>query len=336
MKHEKINEILKKQKAVGLAYGKMGIAIYLYHQSGKNSQNKLDETLAEELVQEIYSNINDKYPLNLFNGLCGIGIGLDYLVRKSYVDGEVDDILEEIDNLVFQRTGYEIRDITELYDILFYLIIRFENGLKHRDNRLIFENLAIRLIDTIYLNRNEDFYEESIPFSYNYRLALYLYILGRFHQLNVYTYRIERLLEEMSGRVFSRIPVLQANRLTLLYPVRIVAKTLSQKKWHDYADFLENHLSLDHIMNKEMKNKNIFFSDGIALIYVLLSLYNRDNNQKIKMDPKTVYQKITNSLIWRKFRTDPAFLSQRIGLDGYLGLTMILDSIKSQMDTHEN
>ncbi len=336
MENERLKEIIKEQKMIGLAYGKMGIALYLYQQSKKSSQKELNEDLAEELVQEVYESISEKFPLNLLNGLCGIGIGLNYLIKQSYLEGDIDTILEDIDNLIFQNTAYELKTVTELFDILFYLIIRFENGLKKKEGRLIFENLAIRLIDTIYLSRKEDFYEESIPFSFNYNLVLYLYILGRFHQMKIYTYRIERLLEEMSGRIFSRIPILHANRLALLYPVRMISKTINQKKWSDYADFLENSLSMEQIISKEMKNKNIFFTDGIALVYILLYLYNKENDQKIEINHKAFYQKITTSILWEKFQNNPIFLQQRIGLDGYLGLTILLDFIKSQMDSNEN
>lgn len=68
----------------GLLNGKMGIAIFFYHYS-RYSDNKNYEEYAGELIDEIYSEINTNTPVNLADGLIGIGWGIEYLVQSGFV-----------------------------------------------------------------------------------------------------------------------------------------------------------------------------------------------------------------------------------------------------------
>ena len=81
---------------LGFGKGKMGIAISLYYYAHYNI-SKVFEDCADELIDEIYEEINTATPLDFENGLTGIGWGLEYLVRNGFLEGDTDDILKGID-----------------------------------------------------------------------------------------------------------------------------------------------------------------------------------------------------------------------------------------------
>lgn len=81
---------------IGLACGKLGIAIFFYHYA-QYTGNRYYNEFAGSLIDDMSDHINNRAPLDFNNGLTGIGWGITYLVRKGFIEGVVDEILEEID-----------------------------------------------------------------------------------------------------------------------------------------------------------------------------------------------------------------------------------------------
>ena len=50
-------------------------------------------------MEEIGENRN----FDLTNGITGIAIGLTYLVKHNYVEGDINEILSEVDAKVYQK-----------------------------------------------------------------------------------------------------------------------------------------------------------------------------------------------------------------------------------------
>lgn len=44
---------------------------------------------------------NTHTPLDFKEGLCGIGWGIDYLIHHGLLEGDPDEILEDLDKLIF-------------------------------------------------------------------------------------------------------------------------------------------------------------------------------------------------------------------------------------------
>ncbi len=82
---------------LGLLNGKMGIAIFFFHYA-RYCNNTVYEDYAGEFVDEIYEEINTSTPVNLADGLTGIGWGIEYLVKNGFVQANTDDALSEIDS----------------------------------------------------------------------------------------------------------------------------------------------------------------------------------------------------------------------------------------------
>lgn len=110
----------------GLYHGKMGIVICLCEYARhKNDDIYLD--LAGDLLDEIVSEIDMHVPINYENGLCGIGWGIEYLIRQKYMSGNSNEIFEELDARVMQIDITRMMDFsveTGLGGIALYVIAR--------------------------------------------------------------------------------------------------------------------------------------------------------------------------------------------------------------------
>lgn len=111
---------------LGLFHGKMGIVIFFAHYA-RWTGNALYEDFADELLAEIYEDIHTDTPINLEGGLCGIGWGIEYLVQNGFMEGDTDEILEDIDRRIMERDPRRMTDLsfrTGLGGILFYATAR--------------------------------------------------------------------------------------------------------------------------------------------------------------------------------------------------------------------
>lgn len=111
---------------LGLFHGRMGIVLFFAHYA-RVTQNKQYEDFAEILLDEIYEEIHWDLPINLENGLCGIGWGIEYLVQNGFMEGNTDEILADIDRKVLEIDPLRISDLSfrrGLAGIIFYVIAR--------------------------------------------------------------------------------------------------------------------------------------------------------------------------------------------------------------------
>ena len=101
---------------LGLLKGKMGIALmfFLY---GRAKKSDVYSDYASELLDDIWSEIGTNETLFFAEGLCGIGWGIEYLIQHGYVDGDTNEICEDIDRKVEQMDLSEINDFSIEYGL---------------------------------------------------------------------------------------------------------------------------------------------------------------------------------------------------------------------------
>lgn len=98
--------------SLGLLNGKMGIILFFFHYS-KYAKNPIYKKFAEEMINEIYSEISQTTSCSFGDGLCGIAWGLMYLVRNGFV--KTDDefhFLEALDVKIMEWDVRHIKDAT--------------------------------------------------------------------------------------------------------------------------------------------------------------------------------------------------------------------------------
>jgi|SRR5690554_5695369 len=128
---------------LGLFHGKMGIVIFFYHYA-RFTNNPIYDEFAGKLLDEIFEEIHDNLPIDFENGYLGIGWGIEYLAEQKFVNGDTNDILEDIDKKVMERDIRRISDMslnTGLEGIFHYVLAR-----THKNNDII------HLFDKEYLN----------------------------------------------------------------------------------------------------------------------------------------------------------------------------------------
>lgn len=144
------NVLLKSGFAseLGLAQGKMGMILFLMHYA-RLIDNELYEEYAGLLLDDIYTHLSGNLPINMENGLCGIGWGTEYLLQNRFVEGEADEVLGEIDRIIMERNPVRVSDFsleTGLAGIFEYVLIRIRSS-KTLKNRFLFDKDYLEAIE---------------------------------------------------------------------------------------------------------------------------------------------------------------------------------------------
>lgn len=103
----------------GLSKGKLGMAILFYEYS-RYSGDGMYEQFGDELVTSLLD-LPQGLPLNIECGLSGIGWGLVYLFREKFIEGDLDEVLFNIDTHLMDA---EIREEEDLKSLLSYVRFR--------------------------------------------------------------------------------------------------------------------------------------------------------------------------------------------------------------------
>ena len=96
-------------REMGLWNGKTGMSLFFFLLS-RHSGNHWYEEFAGELLDDVCSSLSLQCPVTFADGLCGIGWAIEFLKKEGFIDGDTDDILEEVDKQVMER---DVRRITD-------------------------------------------------------------------------------------------------------------------------------------------------------------------------------------------------------------------------------
>lgn len=325
--------LLSSKLPIGLFYGKMGVCIYFFH-IGRINANKEYVKIGEKLLNEIENEIKSVHSVNVQDGLAGIGLGIHYLIKKQYVKGDVNVILQDIDDEVFKRLSYSKHnkntDSLSLLYLLYYLYKRCSLQKPGSDSEWLHRELIIQTVDTLYHKYDSSLFEEQYTYRVEYQLPLFLFVLSKIYCLNFYNYRIIRILEEITPKLLSTFPLLHANRLFLLWGISAISEVKEIEGWGKHAELLKRELNINHILTEELKNRNVFFNNGIASVYMLLSrLKGCFSENEITEYATLIGDKIRNSDIWNILKDNPEYFRRHIGLyNGYTGTAIIETLIK--------
>jgi hypothetical protein len=203
----------------GLLYGKLGICIALYHIS-KRLNDSIAESTADNIIEEIFSNIRLVNEVNFEDGLSGIGWGLCYLKDNKFICGDVDDALTIVDDRIYQFLEFNdnvgMLKLEVIIGIGFYLLRRLEDELDANDKYLLNE-LMILLINNLatVIERDKNLLDEPPCFNIYYRLPLCLAFLNMCYDKDIYRIKIKHIYDYLTPIVNSVIPLSNANKAYL-------------------------------------------------------------------------------------------------------------------------
>ena len=335
-------KILEYEKSlpVGLADGKMGYCIYLYN-IGRITDDEEYTKKAESLTEEIFEQIKDTKVYDIKNGLAGIGLGIDYLVEKGFVEGDINNVLEDVDDILFKQlcnfflnpnlnissnpNSNKLYNSDFLYQLqlLYYFIVRLKKQKKNSENAYFFREVIINGINYISEKIHPSFLEEPVSFSLENTSILSLLVMSKCDEL--YKEKISRIMKELSLNILSKIPVLHANRLYLLYAMDRINKKIEIEGWNEHIKLLARESDIEHVIENELSD-DIYFSNGLPAIYLLLSdLRDYFSPDHIDRHKKLIINKIEKSPLWNRLSADEDYLKQKSGLfSGYMGTSLLL------------
>ena len=318
----------------GLFHGKMGFSVYFFHLS-KIKSNPEYQSIAEQLLDEILQhNLSSNHPIDVEDGLAGVGLGVTWLVKNQFVEGDLNEILEDIDNSIYRRLAFQENSAhfspTQLLHLTGYLYIRLKEQ-TDANLRTVYQDLIIKVLNILFTKIDDDFLNESYSFSvYHYQLPVWLWLISRLLGANFYNYRIYKILDDLQLRILSRFPLLHSNRLFLLWGMLHLMPHLHHESWNKYIRLMYREISLDEILENEMKDRKMFISNGLSMIYILLHSINSNFPEyRIPFDPQTIYDKLQNSDAWNALLERDYFYQIHHGLlNGFPGVQLVLSHIK--------
>ena len=273
-----INELKKlinqQNFPLDVTRGKMGICLCLYL-LGRKFNNKTYESYAADILHNVLSNTQNITSIDLEQGLIGIGITLHYLADKHYIEGDINYMLMDADNLLLKNLNSKNDidfEIHTLIDMLYYIAIRLGNKLIKKDYKYLFQETAIKLINKLSDRINSDFFEESIPYSIKNQLVNLLYLSSLLYKLDFYNNRLNKIMYEISYRLFSFLPILNSNKLLLIAAMSSLKNYLTVENWQKHIDLLKTEFDIDVLIHQEIREKNISISNGLSGIFLALRL----------------------------------------------------------------
>jgi len=181
---------------IGLFYGNMGIAIFLFHYARFTG----DQTYREKAVMMtnncIREAIRQHSRYDYANGLAGVGTGVEYLIQNDFVKADANRVLKKFDKIVFRYTVYGKRNDAGLFTgysgLGRYLLFRVAgqcNNDEHigtLDNKMLLINIT-------------DIVERKYPSLNNQEIEDVLGFLYAMDQANIYPAKIKRLIQQFTS-----------------------------------------------------------------------------------------------------------------------------------------
>ncbi len=170
--------------------GNMGKVISLFTMFQK-TQEETWKLKAEDLLNEIWEKCSKDSPLSYANGLCGVGVGVEYLLQHSFAEGNADEVLSDLDYVIFHeinmRTLSELNVDNGILGIAYYLYQRLHYRKESEE-----ETVLTLKEHTIYLI---DWLEEAIM-NHSTKADYYetYFTLTLLHKLNIFNIKIEKLM----------------------------------------------------------------------------------------------------------------------------------------------
>lgn len=324
---QQITDIIPKERIIGLR-GKLGVCIAWFILGEKDEKNPYT-VKAQKLLSNITSNFSFDNRLDLLNGLTGFGLGMSFLLKQGYIEGEINFLLRHIDSQIYKvgcqalEMNLQGKEGSGMTDILVYETLRY-NELANKWQKECCKRYIIALLNHIYIHRSSTFYEEPMPFTLHWQLPIFLMILSKLIAMDIEPVRVTLILKEMRYYLFSHIPILQPNRLFLYIACSSIAQTLNDFAWEDYAYKLKRSINSETIFTDGLRDKNIFLSDGCIGVYLLQKYHNSYGQFKFDLSVDNLISRINNSSVWKTLEIDEDFLKKHYSLDGYYGVKVFL------------
>lgn len=275
---ELIKNILQKEQPnnMGLFSGSIGTCLALYVINKKLKDSELCviiDTMIENTIEKTASVRN----LTLDNGLLGIGIAINYLIANNYVEGDVDEVLSDIDAKLYStlknnKIKFGISCSTGLIGMLVYLVERLSSSkncesitykLNVASLREVINRLE-RIMPSLFSGLTKDVFLSIIN---NYPI-LFIY-LAKAYDLNVYSKKILATFRVWSILLESYSPYYNTNKLYMAIALQYLNTKINNSHLDKYIDLLIKSIDKEKLI-KEIDIKIFNINEGFLFVSILL------------------------------------------------------------------
>lgn len=158
---------------LSLNHGLMGKVLFFYKYVRLQNETHYRE-YAENLIHEIFDNVSINMSIGFMDGLAGIGWCIQYLLSKQLEEGDDNDILEDLDNVIMEHDPMRIKDLSfenGLVGIVSYVRARLEE----KGGCLPFDKIYIKRIEVACMQSGLDFYSEDYDLDNVYKKIIRYY-----------------------------------------------------------------------------------------------------------------------------------------------------------------
>jgi len=309
----------------GLALGKMGLCVYFYR-LWRSESNERYGKIAGRLLDEVFEQIGTVKTIDLENGLSGIGLGIGYLIRNGYVEGDENEILREIDDEIFKQISFSgpvSENVGMLVQILLYAGVRKQT--LHGEQGHLWEEMVIHIVNNLHTRVEKILNDDVTVFNINSFLPLFLFALGQVYETGIYNHKIERIVNEITPFVMSKFSHIDSRKLYLAWGIGKITKCTGDRRLVEYSSMLASQIDVDALLD-EFRSKNMYVHKGLAGVCLLMLTL--DDYLQGKIDTGSFYtgaiEKIKNSMIW-ELAEEPDYLLRHVGISGYCGVATVIN-----------
>lgn len=138
-----------------LPYGKLGVAIFLFHY-GRYTNDVKRENDAYQFLCDVLNSAKYVNAIEVAGGYSGIGIGIEYLASAGFIDDDLDEVLSECD-LFLEEFMNDVNQLFissyQLVDVGTYFLWRFKN--KKTNLKVKYNNILLNVVDQIEVRTKE-------------------------------------------------------------------------------------------------------------------------------------------------------------------------------------
>ena len=320
-------QIAKNELNILTASDKIDLSIFYFY-LGEKRVDKNFSAIARTYLKEAINSVvlSDPKELAMF------GLKINFILKKGFAKGNVNEILEDFDNTLYKYCQTSDSDEYILQADLWCLLYfgeRLNSQSLKKDDDFIFQNLCIKMINLCYAKLQKiPNYEHKI-FDIENALPFFLFTISRIMKLNFYNIRIEKILIEISPIILSYVPLLNVNKLHRIWAMNSVNNVKKIKGWGKHILLLKEHLNLSIICINELKNRQIYFQDGALGVYwISKSLMDIFDDKEISEFQNALIQKMKKSEVWDLVEGNVAYKNSHVGLfNGIAGVRLLLEKV---------
>lgn len=322
---------------VGLFNGMISECLF-YYLLGKVYDEQKYANIGDEKIDIVLEKIsNNITALDFKNGLTGIGWFIEHLVQLDFLEGDTNEILENIDDSLFKylsSNSSPVQKIDELLGYGFYVVKRLANT-KKTDLEItsILKELLILIINKISENIDQGYIIISEPVSFYsaWSLPLLLIFFKKVLVLDLYNYKIVNIIRhQLFPSLITFIPRLDVNKFYLLLAINQLNKSVKIIELVEFANVLQLNLDHEKILSTDFREMDIMIMNGAAGLFLLTEFAFRDDSlcKEIMFQEKLI-NKIIASKYWdRVNKEDSLSINDRSFFVGICGLGIALLSNK--------